>query len=61
MEKEKSVHFQRVEAGKEQQLKEKDDTIVQLRRKIEGLQKLAIGGELPATVSDRNASVVSGE
>ncbi|XP_028967799.1 centromere-associated protein E [Galendromus occidentalis] len=46
----------KVETGKEQQLKEKDDTIDKLRKKIEGLQKLAIGGELPSSVSDRNAS-----
>ncbi|OQR68726.1 hypothetical protein BIW11_12722 [Tropilaelaps mercedesae] len=49
----------KVESGKEQQLKEKDQTITQLQKKIAGLQKLAIGGDLPANVTERRGSMVS--
>lgn len=54
----KIPNLQKVEAGKEQQLKEKDQTITQLQKKIEDLQKLAISNERPPNVTERRSSMV---
>ncbi|XP_022661942.1 uncharacterized protein LOC111250659 isoform X2 [Varroa destructor] len=47
----------KVKTGKEQELKEKDDTISQLQKKIEDLQRLAICGDLPSSITERTYSM----
>lgn len=51
-------NLQKVKTGKEQELKEKDDTISQLQKKIEDLQRLAICGDLPSSITERTYSMV---